>query len=67
MECCVEIKANQNNAELAEKLRLILGLLLLAIGIYIAAYSGYRGQGLGYLLIMCSPFLMLADKKKSRF
>lgn len=66
MECCGEIKENLNDSSAAEKIRSVAGLLLLLIGIYIAAYSGHQGEGFGYLLIMGSPFLILTGEKNTQ-
>lgn len=66
MECCGQIKESRLDKDFETKVKLVIGLIILAIGVYIVAYSGNHGQGLGYLLIMGAPFLMLPEEKPNR-
>jgi hypothetical protein len=61
MECCQEIKETQNTNKIAQIFRIFFGLLLLVGGVWLAAQTGMRGQGLGYLFILAAPFAILDD------
>jgi hypothetical protein len=44
--------------------RVTLGLFMMTSGVFIAAFSeNVYGDGLGLLLILVSPFIMLTSKK----
>lgn len=64
MEYCGEIRRRRTTFALTERFWILLGFLLLACGIWVAAQTGMRGQGLGYLLIFAAPFAILAESKK---
>ncbi len=63
MDCCQEIRGTQNTDRLMLVGRIFIVLVLLACGVWLAAQTGMRGQGLGYLLIIASPFAILDDTK----
>jgi thiol:disulfide interchange protein len=64
MECCQEFKETKINAEVMQKVKIFFGLMLLSVGIWLAVQTGIHGQGLGYLLILASPFAVLNEEKK---
>ncbi len=64
MECCQEFKETKINAEVTQKIKIVFGLLLLSIGIWFAFQTEIHGQGLGYLLILASPFAVLSEEEK---
>ena len=45
-----------------ERMRLLLGLIMMFSGLYFGLFSAGAGEGLGFLSFMASPFVMLADK-----
>jgi hypothetical protein len=46
-----------------EKVRLILGLVMMFSGLYFGLFSTGIGESLGYLALIASPFVMVADKQ----
>jgi hypothetical protein len=62
MNYAAETKRNRNFARLSEKVRLVLGLMMMFSGLYVGVISGGAGEGLGLLSVMISPFVMIADK-----
>lgn len=63
MSCQVENYKSYNAPVLAGNFRFLLGLLLLAAGLYIATLSDVRGHGLGLLLVIAFPFVIFKDGK----
>jgi hypothetical protein len=61
MERCQEINETRNIGRFAKVFWVFFGLMLLAGGVWLAAQTGMRGQNLGYLLIIASPFVILDD------
>jgi hypothetical protein len=45
-----------------EKVRLLLGLAMMFSGLYFGFFSAGVGESLGFLSVMASPFVMIADK-----
>lgn len=50
---------------IAGNFRVLLGLLLAFVGLYILFLTDVQGHGLGFLLIIFSPFVFLTDKKRA--
>lgn len=63
MSCRAEYQKNYDEPVVAGNLRILLGLLMIFAGLYIAAVSNLPGNGLGFLMIFASPFVILKDKK----
>lgn len=63
MSCRAEYQKNYDAPVVAGNLRILLGLLLVFAGLYVAAISNLPGNGLGFLLVFASPFVMLKDNK----
>jgi hypothetical protein len=36
-------------------------------GFYIGTFSEISGHGLGFLMVLGSPFILLTDRKRTRF
>ena len=63
MNCQVENYKSYDVPVPAGNFRLLFGLLLAFAGLYIATLSDIQGHGLGLLLVIASPFMILKDKK----
>lgn len=63
MNCQVEEYKSYSNPTFAGSFRLLIGMILMFIGIYLAIFTDIQGHGLGFLLIFASPFLVLKDAK----
>lgn len=63
MSCKAEYQKNYNEPVVAGNLRILLGLLMIFAGLYLAAVSNLPGNSLGFLLMFASPFVMLKDNK----
>lgn len=63
MNCKAEYQKNYKEPVVAGNLRILLGLLMILAGLYVAAVSNLPGNGLGFLLMLASPFVILKDKK----
>ena len=61
MNCQVEEYKSYSAPVFAGNFRFLLGLILLFAGIYLATLTEIKGHGLGFLLILASPFLILKD------
>ncbi len=61
MNCQVEEYKSYNAPTFAGKLRFLLGLTLIFAGLYLATLTEIKGHGLGFLMILASPFLILKD------
>ena len=46
-----------------EKFRMILGVLMMFAGLYFGFFTSGASEGLGFLAVMASPFVMVADKR----
>jgi hypothetical protein len=51
-----------NFPTLIEKVRLMLGFLMMVTGLYFGVFSAGVGQGIWVLSLMASPFVMITDK-----
>jgi hypothetical protein len=49
-------------ATVSEKIRLMLGLIMMFSGLYFGFFSVGVGESLGLLSVMASPFVMVADR-----
>ena len=58
----VEKTSKTNVSTLIEKVRLMLGLIMMFSGLYFGFFSVGVGESLGLLSVMASPFVMVADK-----
>ncbi|MEP7038469.1 MAG: hypothetical protein ABI891_09000 [Acidobacteriota bacterium] len=63
MNCQVHEYKSYNTPTLAGNFRFLLGLVLIFAGAYLATLTNIKGHGLGFLLILASPFLILTDDK----
>ncbi len=61
MNCQVQEYKSYDTPIFAENFRFLLGLMLIFIGAYLAMLTDIKGHGLGFLLILASPFLILKD------
>ena len=57
-----EKTSKTNFATVIEKLRLMLGLVMMFSGLYFGFFSAGVGESLGLLSVMASPFVMVVDK-----
>lgn len=62
MYCRAETIGTTNYSAVIEKGRILLGLVMLFAGLYFGLFSVGAGEGLGFLSVMASPFMMLSDK-----
>ena len=62
MYCRAETLGTTDYSKAFEKARLLLGLVMLFAGLYFGLFSVGAGEGLGFLTVMASPFVMLTDK-----
>lgn len=62
MNCAIGITKQPNFSTLVEKSRLMLGLIMMFLGLYFGLFTVGIGEGLGFLSVMASPFVMVADK-----
>jgi hypothetical protein len=63
MNYAIDTQRGTNSPVLAGTFRLLLGMLMLLAGLYIWAFAGGRGEGVGLLFLIVSPFVILTDKK----
>lgn len=59
----VENRKDSDKPALAGNIRLLLGLVMILAGFYIATLSNVQGHGLGFLLVFGSPFIIFKDDK----
>ena len=62
MNCVSEIRMQTIDSDKVGKLRLLFGILMLISGLYFGLFSVGIGEGLGFLSVLASPFVMVADK-----
>lgn len=62
LNCTAEIKRKASNPQFMEKFRLLLGLFVMFSGLYFGLFTTGVGEGLGFLAMMASPFVMVSDK-----
>ena len=63
MNCQVEEYKGGETPVLAGTFRFLVGLTIMMLGVYLAAAADIKGHGLGFLLILASPFLIFRDDK----
>lgn len=63
MNYAAEMKRETGNPALAGTFRFLLGIAMLFAGLYIWIFAGGKGEGLGLLFLIGSPFVILTDKK----
>lgn len=63
MNCNAEVQKNYSAPSPAAVFRLLLGLTMMFAGLYIVTLSEIQGHGLGLLLVLGSPFMILNDNK----
>lgn len=56
-----EVQKNYDTPVIAGTFQFLLGLTILIAGLYISTLSDFQGHGLGLLLILGSPFVILKD------
>lgn len=64
MNYATEMQRGPASPVLAGTFRLLLGILMLIAGLYIWVFAGGKGEGLGLLFLLGSPFVVLTDKQK---
>ncbi len=62
MNCAIEIKRETEFPKLAEKVRMLLGLLMMIGGLYFGLFAVGAVEGLGFLAFLASPFVIVTDK-----
>ena len=62
MSYAAEIARETTLPTLAEKVRLLFGLLMMISGLYFGLFSAGVSEGLGLLSVLASPFVMVTDK-----
>jgi len=62
MSYATEITKETDFSTLAEKARLVFGLLMMISGLYFGLFSTGAGEGLGFLSFLTSPFIMVNGK-----
>lgn len=62
-----EMQRGADSPALAGTFRLLVGMAMLIAGLYIWAVTGGKGEGLGLMFLICSPFVILTDKKETAF
>ena len=72
MNCCFEDYKSYNVPETyknndapvpAGTVRFLFGLLIMFVGLYVGTLSDVTGHGLGFLMVLGSPFILLTDRK----
>ncbi len=63
MNCQTEQYKSYDVPIVAGTFRFLIGLMIMMLGAYLAVVSDIKGSGLGFLLILVSPFLIFEDKK----
>jgi hypothetical protein len=72
MNCCYEDYNSYSAPETyknsdapvpAGTLRFLFGLLMMFVGFYVGTFSEIPGHGLGFLMVLGSPFILLTDRK----
>lgn len=63
MNCQVEEYKSYETPVLSGTFRFLVGLMIMMLGVYLAAATDIKGHGLGFLLILVSPFLIFKDDK----
>lgn len=66
MNCIAEKSVVSDAPALAGNLRLLLGLTVLVCGLIFGLVHDGQGQGLGFLMLLISPFILLKDKPRFR-
>jgi len=59
----LETYRNNDTPVPAGTFRFLFGLLVMFVGFYVAMLSNFTGHGLGFLMILGSPFIFLTDRK----
>ncbi len=57
-----ETKKKVNYSGAVAKARLMVGLGMLFAGLYLGFFSAGAGVGFGFLSVMASPFVMIAER-----
>jgi hypothetical protein len=57
-----KIRGKAADRKFTEKFRLLLGFLIMTAGLYFGLFTTGAGEGLGFLALMASPFVMVADR-----
>lgn len=65
MNCITEKNIVSASPALAGTLRFFLGLTVMVFGLFLGLFYEWQGQGLGFILLLASPFIVLTDQKKS--
>lgn len=64
MNYATEMKRGTDTPALAGTLQILLGMAMMIAGLYIWMFSGWKGDGLGLLILLGSPFVILTDKQE---
>lgn len=62
LNCTAEIRRKAANPQFMEKFRLLLGLFVMFAGLYFGLFTSGAGEGLGFLAVLASPFVMVIDR-----
>lgn len=49
---------------LAGSLRFLAGLIIMMLGLYLGFFHEGQGNGVGFLMMFASPFIILTDKRE---
>ena len=64
MNYATEIKRGTDTPALAGTLQMLMGMAMMIAGLYIWMFSGWKGDSLGLLFLLGSPFVILTDKQE---
>ena len=57
-----ETMSKTGDPRFIEKLRVILGFLMMFAGLYFGLFTAGASEGLGFLAVMASPFVMVTEQ-----
>ena len=63
LNSAAETMRKTGDPQFIEKFRVILGFLMMFAGLYFGFFTAGASEGLGFLAVMASPFVMVTDKK----
>lgn len=64
MNCLTERNIISESPALAGTIRFLAGLIVMMLGLYLGFFYSGQGNGVGFLLMFASPFIILTDKGK---
>lgn len=57
-----ETMSKTGDPRFIEKFRIILGFLMMIAGLYLGFFTSGASEGLGFLAVMASPFVMVTEQ-----